>query len=609
MPQQPTPQENARAARATVSVCNSLAGIIAVIALAATAWIAPRSACAAPPPQLTITLTPAAPVASGSIPYVDVQVVAPDIDVAAGQPLLRLPLVASNVATLAGGLKDFRVADSKGALTLTTRDDPPSGLMYFRHWYASRAVAGTLTIRYRAPITNALNPRGAAPPLELRTEDGGFSGDASTFLVLPDSDSTYRVALRWRFAALGPRAVGLSTLGAGNFGVDGPGDAGDGNSTQRRLNAVYDSGLYFMGGLVHVYPSPLTGSGFMSAWQGQPPFDANALMQWTRSLYGSYVRFFRAPPGQPYEVFLRRNLVNAGGGVEVGRSFVGTFDQQTQAQDFKLTLAHEMVHTFVGALDEPNGLLSSWYAEGIAVYYERVLPWRAGLISTGDFLTDLNKTAGRYYTDLLSDTPNSQIPARFWADTRVRVLPYDRGSLYFAQLDAELRKASQGKRSLDDLVLQMIARRRQGLPVNEGAWVSLVHRALGARGVAQFNTMMAGKLIVPPSDAFGPCFVRTTAPLRRYELGFDSTVLMEPARIVRGLIPGSEAARAGVRDGDRIVKPVPQDAIQADQGAKLTLLIARGGKTFQITYLPRGATVRAYQWRRRRGVPDGHCGL
>ncbi|HEX4266542.1 MAG TPA: hypothetical protein VHY36_01545 [Steroidobacteraceae bacterium] len=576
----------------------------AAVALVATVSLGPRAAYAAAVPLLTITLTPAAADPSGNIPYVDVQVVASDMHAAAGKPLLRLPLVSSNVTTIANSIESLRVTDSSGALSLTTRDDQPSGLMFFRHWYAGRAVAGTLAIRYRAPITNALNPGGAAPPLELRTEDGGFSADASTFLVLPDSDNVYRVALRWDFAGLGPKAVGLSTLGAGDIGA-APAD----QSARRALNTLYDSGLYVMGGLVHVYPSPLPADGFMSAWQGSPPFDATGLMRWTRSLYGSYLRFFRAPPRQPYEVFLRRNLINAGGGVEVGGSFVGTFDRQTQERDFKLTLAHEMVHTFSPPLDAPDGLLSSWYAEGLAVNYERVLPWRAHGISTADFLADLNKTAGRYYTDQLNDTPNSQIPARFWADTRVRVLPYDRGSLYFAQLNAELRRSTGGRRSLDDLVMQMITRHRLGQRLDEATWISLVRQALGARGVAQFRAMMSGKLVIPPSDAFGPCFERTTAPLRRYQLGFDSQVLMEPARIVRGLMPGSAAARAGLRNDDRIVKPVPQDAIQADQDATLTLLIERDGRTFPITYLPRGATVPAYQWRRRPGVPDAECGL
>ena len=92
------------------------------------------------------------------------------------------------------------------------------------------------------------------------------------------------------------------------------------------------------------------------------------------------------------------------------------------------------------------------------------------------------------------------------------------------------------------------------LTVDEAAWISLVRAALGSRGVAQFHAMMDGKLVLPRSDAFGP-----------------------------------------------------QDAIQADQKATLTLLIERNGKTSPITYLPRGATVSAYQWKRRLGVPDRDC--
>ena len=113
--------------------------------------------------------------------------------------------------------------------------------------------------------------------------------------------------------------------------------------------------------------------------------------------------------------------------------------------------------------------------------------------------------------------------------------------------------------------------------------------------------MMAGRLVVPPSDSFGPCFARTTAPLRRYVLGFDSAVLIEPRRIVRGLQPESAAAAAGLRDGDEIVKPIPQDAIQADQTALLHLQIRRSGELLDVAYLPRGETVHAYQWERSGG--------
>jgi predicted metalloprotease with PDZ domain len=95
-------------------------------------------------------------------------------------------------------------------------------------------------------------------------------------------------------------------------------------------------------------------------------------------LYFFYGKFFNRPAVGPYGVFLRENPVNAGGGMELSSSFIATFGPKTKLDDLKITLAHEMLHTFVGTLDKPEGLLSSWYSEGMAVYYARLLALRAG---------------------------------------------------------------------------------------------------------------------------------------------------------------------------------------------------------------------------------------
>jgi predicted metalloprotease with PDZ domain len=176
---------------------------------------------------------------------------------------------------------------------------------------------------------------------------------------------------------------------------------------------------------------------------------------------------------------------------------------------------------------------------------------------------------------------------------RIRVLPYDRGSLYLAVVDSRVRAASGGKRSLDNLILAMIARKRGGLAMDQAAWRSALTKELGSSGIYEFDAMLRGDPVLPASSAFGPCFRRTTKMLRRYELGFEPKVLIEPARIVRGLIPGSAAERAGLRNGHHILKPVPQDGIQGDQTAMLHLEILRDGKQFPLDYLPRGETVEA----------------
>ena len=199
------------------------------------------------------------------------------------------------------------------------------------------------------------------------------------------------------------------------------------------------------------------------------------------------------------------------------------------------------------------------------------------------------------------------MPRRFWADTRIRTLPYDRGMLYFATVDHAVRTKSDGRRSLDDLMLAMLEKQKGGAKTSNADWEELLRAELGDEAVTAFRAFLGGARPLPPSDAFGPCFRRTTRPLRQYELGFDTAVLAEPTRVVRGLVAGSAAAQAGLRDGDRIVDPVPQDGIQGNQTEFIELKIRRDGKIFPIRYLPRGETVQAYQWERVSGVPDASC--
>ena len=572
--------------------------LLAVFAsLSALSYAFPSSTPTENAPLLAVTFKPSAPDGKGNVDYIDVTVTTDAMKVPAGASLLSLSTVSSNVQTIASDVKDLTVSDSKGAIPLEIRDDPETSRPPYRRWIAERPVEGKIIVRYRAPINNMPNPRGAAPPLELRTEDGAFSGAASTFLILPQTKTAYQIEIHWDLSNMPTGAVGMSTFGVGDVHLDSP-------VLIDRLEQAY-----FFGGTIHRYPNRPAASGFFSAWQGSPPFDANALMHWTERLYGFYFDFFNPGKVRPYAVLLRRNLINPGGGVSVAGSFIGTFGPDTKVDPLKITLAHEMVHTFVGELDGPGALSGSWFSEGTAVYYERLLPLRAGQITPTDFLQDLNSTAGRYYTNALINTLNSEIPKKFWADTRIRVLPYDRGSMYFAIVDSRVRKASGGKRSLDDLILAMLDRRRRGLPMDEAAWIQLLTQELGPSGPAELQAMLNGEIMVPDSDAFGPCFACTTKPLRRYELGFDSKVLMEPSRIVRGLVPGSAAERAGLRNGDEILKPVPQDSIQADQTAILHLEIRRDGQVFPLSYLPRGETVQAYQWERVAGVPDTACVL
>jgi predicted metalloprotease with PDZ domain len=485
-------------------------------------------------------------------------------------PLFKLP-----------AFPDLVVSDAKGTVSAAGPDSA-------RAWKASRAVSGELVIRYRVPVENTPT-NGGIPPLGPRIDGKGFSAAGQTFLAILRSKSPYRILVSWDLSAMGPGATATSSFG------DGDVELAAGPASRLALAA-------FMAGQLSREPPIVKPDGFSAAWSGNPGFDLHPLMQWTSRLHAWMGTFFQTGGDPHYRVFLRFNPANAGGGVAFPNSFVVTYGDGVTAESLKHILPHEMVHTWT-AND-----LGKWYDEGDAVYYQALLPWRAGMISTEAYLDDINKTAARYYTNPELNTPEKRIIPNFWTDTWLNTLAYDRGALYFAVLDGKIRRASGNKRSVDDLVRAMIRKARAGDRITEATWIELLRREIGKEGVRVHHSMMQGGLVVPESGDYGPCFRRVTKPIRRFELGFKPTSLPDGNKQVEGLVEGSEAEKAGLRNGDVVsYRTITTDGVRRDPEATVTATVTRGGKTFPITFLPRGKAVDAFQWERDSTVPETAC--
>jgi hypothetical protein len=289
----------------------------------------------AEPATLKISLRPARAAADQRVPYVDATLELPAPQAARGQPVLKMPTLVSNVVTVAKTLENLSVSDADGPLEVTIQDDAEGGEATYRHWIAARATKGAITVRYRASISNVAAPRGAAPPLELRSDNGAFSGAGEAFLILPETDSSQPIQIHWDLGAMAAGAVGVSSFGKGDL------------TTTDAKNSRALGSTYFMAGKVSLYPEDPPKTGFFSAWHGSAPFDLRELMSSEEKLYSFYGKFFHRPATSPYGVFLRENPVNAGGGMELSGSFIATFGPKTNLDDLKITLAHEMLHNFV----------------------------------------------------------------------------------------------------------------------------------------------------------------------------------------------------------------------------------------------------------------------
>ena len=511
----------------------------------------------------------------------DVTMTIPSVDVAAGAPFLSMGMFVPGLAR-AQVLASLDVRDATGPVPLTSPNDRGGP----GRWVPTRAVKGDVVVTYRL-IAENIPAIAGGPPIGVRIDGDGISATGQAMLMSPSVTGDYRISLKWDLSAMGPGAEAVSSYGDGDLTLPaGP--------VSRLGRGVYMAG--------HLKREPRTATGAFSAvWSGEPAFDPRPAMQWTARLHAAMSRHFKDVAEPPYRVFLRFNPMNAGGGAALTHSFIVTYGTGVTGESLKSILGHEMTHTWTAAG------IGSWYSEGNAVFYQALLPWRAGLMSADEYLADLNKTASRYYTNALKDTPEDQVAPRFWEDTRIRVLPYDRGAMYFAVLNGKIRKASGGKRSLDDLIQAMIVRARENQPVTEAVWLDLLRAEIGEDGPAVHRSMLSGGLMLPESDDFGPCFRRTTRKIRQFDLGFDNKSILGAEKIIQGLKPGFEAEKAGLRNGDIITYAVALDAVQGDVTRMLDLQVTRDGKTFPLRYLPRGDAVDAYQWERNPDMPANQC--
>ena len=504
---------------------------------------------------------------------------------------LRAPVIFAGVDGIADRVEDLRVMDEEGVVDLEEMEDQADagGFIYWRKWKATRPTTGTIKVRYRCRLPEPV-PR-LGPPFDLRVNGGGISGAGYGFLALPEESGLFDLRLRWDLKNMEHGSIGVTSLGEGDFQTVGP------------LDQVFSS--YFMVGRVGRFPEEGNVSGFSSTWVGTPPFDAKEVMEWSAKAYTALKKFFRDTGSDPYRFFMRVGPDNNGvGGAGLYNSFMLFVPVDSELTEHtRGTIAHEMTHNWVGHIEGPPGA-TFWFSEGLVVHYTRLLMFRAGLFSADEFIEDANATVARYLTNPLRNLPNDSIEEQFWKDRNAQVVPYDRGSLYFAHIDAKIRAASEESRSLDDIILEMFDRRNNGEKLTKEMWLELLENELGPSAIDEFESVIIkGEDFVPDTDAFGPLFERIPAKLHVLELGFDERkTLYSSDRIVIGLKKGSAAEKAGLQNGDRLLNNINMSKLRRDNKLKLKLEIQRGEQELVIEYLPHGDYVDGYKWIRRNSL-------
>jgi predicted metalloprotease with PDZ domain len=579
-------------------------------------WTEPTaSAAPAPPPvasrQIEITLAPQRDPA-GTVTSLDVAIrlSEPPGEFGDASPLtLTLEESEQGEAGWPDAIEEVYARDGEGALALKTKSATVDGEAR-TEWRSDRHPSGAIVVTYRVRIAPVDSHRYQG----IHAHAGGFEGLGSTFLLLPDVNDVYRAHVVWSLAGAGDAAQAVSSFGTGDSATAGPLD--------RLRSAFYMAGPV---GRLALDDGP---THFRGAWLGRPLFDPTEAAVWAARARDGQRAFFRDTDPAPFTFFLRP--IPGLGASWVGNGGPSSFlllagDKLPWSRLARFAVAHELTHAWIGVagsgvrFDGPEGS-SYWFTEGFTVHYTRALLLRDGLATPAEFLDDLRERTERFVVNPDKALPNEAIVKGFFKSNTINKLPYDRGMLYAAEVDAAIRARSGGKRSLDDLVLGLLESARSlgkaaaaGDPgakdavatavLPAGAFRERIGVELGLEGQARYDAVIVrGEAPAPPSDAYGPCFKAAKKAIPRFELGFDVASYKENK--VRGLVRGSAADRAGLREGDRVKGG---EALIGITFKKVIVIVERDGKEKTIEFLPQGATVDGSIWVRDPKVPDTAC--
>ncbi|AEH35851.1 CARDB domain-containing protein [Halopiger xanaduensis] len=225
---------------------------------------------------------------------------------------------------------------------------------------------------------------------------------------------------------------------------------------------------------------------------------------------------------------------------------------------------HEYVHVRQGYARSSVGTTSEtdWLVEGQADYHAATVALERGLVDFADVREYL--AAGErspYDTDVLAESDS-------WTDDRT---PYVKGRLVYAELDRQLRLATDGDRTLEDVFRRLNAREE---PVTEDALLAALEDAGGpeVRAAAEKYTRTKATPEMWDRDAHWEAFDQ---PVAEFEYGIDADgirVAGEPwSAWRRGSGENESFGSTEAQNGERVI------AVPAGESVRIPATIANTG--------------------------------
>jgi predicted metalloprotease with PDZ domain len=417
-----------------------------------------------------------------------------------------------------------------------------------------------------------------------------------TALVYPDMDEHQKVDLHFDWQKL-PSEWSLAT----SFGTD---------RCQSFRGTLHDAlNSLFVGGDYRIYRTTIAGNALNFAIRGKWSFTDD---EWVNQV-GKIIEFERAfwhDNNFPYFLVTLTQLdqdYGSTGGTALTNVFMVHLSRLDPFSSEAIrTIAHETFHTWnpLRMGDRPGSDYSaSWFSEGFTVYYADLMLFRAGLISFPDYVSALDEKLRQYELHEGIDVTLGDFIRRHSADhSALDQLDYRRGAVLAIWLDTSIRQKSANQSSLDKLMFDLVRQNEEYERHHAGKPLALTNRRIfhaAAKYLDRESRMRLriyverGGPIQVQARALGPCTELTNETLENFDLGFDRRSTRSDDKVVFGVEPGSEAYKAGLRDGHQLLNSSIHNGDPSKQ-VRLTINTADGDQV--IAYYPRGSKVQVQQF-------------
>lgn len=343
----------------------------------------------------------------------------------------------------------------------------------------------------------------------------------------------------------------------------------------------------FAGGNFRVTESHENGTTLVLASRGTWKFkDADAFAQ-IRRIIDEENRFWHVQPMSFFLVTLApfddQSGDNDGGGFTYAFMLFLSHEDTFDGTRLRL-LAHEIFHHWNPMSMGPTAADEAvqWFSEGFTAYYEAAIPLRAGLISYAEYLDYLNRRLREYQTSPLRKLTIAEWQKVSHSSGPGYELSYSRGSALALWADAMIRERSEGKSSLDDVMLDLVREaQRSTMPeLTEDRIFAALARYLGPDLVTQMRSMAIQGADVPLPRKLGNCGELEQVTRTVVSPGFDENTTLD-TKHVAGVDPEGPAYRAGIRNGQEMFSL----SIHHDDPSKEVLLgVVANGQREMIHY-------------------------